>query len=73
MHPSPHQLRAARAWLGMSRAQVAHLAGLHAQTIGKAEHGNPTLTSEALASIVATYKARGFQFVGVSAIERRVA
>ena len=73
MRPTANQLRACRAWLGLSRAQVAHAAGLHPQTIGKAENGDPTLTPAMLAAIVATYSARGFAFVGVSAIERRSA
>lgn len=73
MKPSANQLRAARAWLGLSRAQAAHAAGVHEQTLAKAEHGDPTLTPTALAAITATYGVRGFVFVGVSAIERRAA
>jgi DNA-binding XRE family transcriptional regulator len=73
MRPTANQLRAVRAWLGLSRDQAAHAAGVHPQTLGKAEHGDPTLTPAALEAITATYGAKGFVFTGASAIERRSA
>jgi DNA-binding XRE family transcriptional regulator len=73
MRPTANQLRACRAWLGLSRDQAAHAAGVHPQTLAKAEHGDPSLAPAMLEAIAATYGARGFAFVGSSAIERRVA
>lgn len=69
--PSPAQFRGARAWLGLSRDQVAHAAGLHVMTVAKAERGDPTLTRESLEALISTYTARGFVFHGTSGIARR--
>ena len=73
MRPTANQLRAARAWLGLSRAQAAHAAGVHEQTLSKAEHGGGSLSAATLEAIAATYRLRGFVFHGTSTIERRSA
>jgi DNA-binding XRE family transcriptional regulator len=71
MRPTANQLRAARAWLGLSREQAAHAAGLHPITLRKAEHGDPSLTPASLETLTATYGARGLVFIGTSGLERR--
>lgn len=73
MSPTPAQLRAARAWLGLSRAQAAVAAGLCVETLSKAERGAPTVGAGTLQTIAATYGARGVVFLGASGLERRSA
>ena len=71
MAASPSQLRAARAMLGLSREQAAHAAGLHLETLRKAERGDPTLGTHSLEALVGAYTARGIVFIGRCAVERR--
>jgi DNA-binding XRE family transcriptional regulator len=70
MRPTANQLRAARAWLGLSREQAAQAAGIHDATVGKAERGDAALNQASLETLAALYHTRGFVF-SASGIERR--
>ena len=59
-----NQLRAARALLDLSQAQVAALAGVSVPTVKRAEGaGKVTASSEALAAIRAALEAAGVVFL----------
>lgn len=68
--PSPAQLRAARAWLGWSRAAAAHRAGLHEQTVSRLERGERIVTAASRELLRAAYTTAGLAFLGSEGIGR---
>jgi transcriptional regulator with XRE-family HTH domain len=68
--PTAPQLRAARAWLGWSRAETAHRAGLNVQTIASAERSRASLRPVTLYALRAAYECAGVRFLGDDAIGR---
>lgn len=61
---APEQLRAARALLGLSQADLAERAGFSAMTIKRAEGiGLPYPSADALAAIRAALEAAGVDFI----------
>ena len=64
--PTPGQLRAARAWACLSRAQAAAAAGVCVETLARAERGDPTVHCNTVAAIAGAYRARGFAFGAVT-------
>lgn len=66
MSPTPAQLRAARAWIGLSRGQAAAAAGVCLETLARAERGDPTVSPSSLQQVAAIYHARGFTFGAVT-------
>jgi predicted transcriptional regulator len=69
MRPTANQLRAARAWLGLSQAQVADYAGLNGCTVAKAEAGQP-VQAQSVEAMVGAFKARGLVFIGRNMVHR---
>lgn len=70
MTPTAPQLRAARAWLGWSRAETAYRAGLNVATIASAEGGKPSLRPVTLYALRAAYEVAGVRFLGADAVGR---
>jgi hypothetical protein len=60
---SKFQLRAARALLGWSRAQVAHRAEIPLHVMGEIERRGGSNTSGALSKVLATFEAAGISFL----------
>lgn len=60
------QIRAARAMLGWSAAELASRSGVSKRTMVKIEagHGIPPTTTGTLQSITATLEAAGIEFIG---------
>jgi predicted transcriptional regulator len=65
---SPAQLRAARALLGWSAADLAERSGLSYPTVQRAENGTTDARSSTLNKMLDTFQAAGIRFVdhGVS-------
>lgn len=59
---TPGQLRAARALLGLSQAEVAALTGRGSKTIHRAETEGGPVAAETIASIRAALEAEGIEF-----------
>lgn len=63
-HPSPAQIRAARAILGLSQPELAALADISTMTLKRAEGtGQPPASAEAMKKIGAALEAAGAQFI----------
>nr|WP_040607163.1 helix-turn-helix transcriptional regulator [Oceanicola sp. S124] len=60
---TPDQLRAARAILGLSQAEVAEMSGKTTKTIRRAENGEAVVAGETIATIRAALEARGVEFL----------
>lgn len=61
---TPHQLRAARAILGLSQPEVASAAEVSSMTVKRAEgSGKPAASAEAVAAIRAALEAAGVDFI----------
>jgi len=63
---SVEQVRAARAWLGISQQELADAAGIEVRTIHRIEHGFRGATERTLRRIKTAFEAKGivFQFDG---------
>jgi DNA-binding XRE family transcriptional regulator len=67
VRPTAAQLRAARAWLGWSRSQAAHRAGICYETVSRAERGKLRIEPESMRALRAVYVVHGIEF-GAAAI-----
>jgi predicted transcriptional regulator len=59
----PHQIRAARALLGMSQVDLANRAGISATALVNIETGASDPKTSTLAAIIAALEAAGVEFI----------
>ena len=67
--PTPRQIKAARALLGWSQAQLAEAAGLSDPSIKRLELERLTVSQETVDKAMATLEADGIQFLGATGVD----
>lgn len=68
-HPSPAQIRAARALLGWSQQQLAEHSGIGRRTVAAFENDDERVTAESVDAMEFALEAAGIRFTGVDGIE----